>query len=261
VSRGGLCLLACALASWVSLASSSVAEVDQKRGVRVSVSAELAPRALPRTGTAPVAISLAGKIKAIAPEGPPQLEKITIEINSHGTLTSRGLPQCRRGKIDPSTTSEALAACRGALVGEGSFSADVKLPEQSPFPSSGKVLAFNARYLGRPAIFAHIYGTEPAPTSYVLPFVINRTGDTYGTVLEASLPRVTGDWGFVTGISMRLSRRFSAGGHRRSYISAGCPAPAGADAAVFPLARTGFAFEGGLKLTSVLIRTCRVDHR
>ena len=147
------------------------------------------------------------------------------------------------------------------MIGEGHFSADVRLPEQSPFPSQGKLLAFNARYQGAPAIFAHIYGTEPAPTSYVLPFLITHTRGTYGTVLEAQLPRVTGEWGFVTGISMALDRTFSYHGKPRSYLSAGCPAPAGFTGASFPLARTTFAFAGGLRLTSVLNRSCRVAGR
>jgi hypothetical protein len=234
------------------------AEVAQKGGVRVSVSAGLAPNELPRSGTAPVAVSFAGQIKPASATAVPQLATLAIAINSHGKLLTNGLPRCRLGHISPSTTAEALQACRSSLVGEGSFSADVRLPEQSPFPSSGKVLAFNARYQGKPAIFAHIYGTEPVPTSYVLPFLIRSTKGTYGTTLEAQLPRVTGEWGFVTGISMRLDRTFSYHGQPQSYLSAGCPAPKGFPGVSFPLAKTTFSFEGGLKLSSVLNRSCRV---
>jgi hypothetical protein len=189
---------------------------------------------------------------------PPQLRTISIALNSHGRLQTRGLPRCRLGHINPSTSSEALSACRSSLVGEGDFSADVKLPEQSPFPSDGKVLAFNGRFGGRPAILAHVYGTSPIPTSYVLPFLIETTGGTFGTVLEAALPRVTGEWGFVTGISMRLDRTYSEHGRRLSYLSASCPAPVGFPGAVFALAKTTFSFDGGLRLSSVLNRGCRV---
>lgn len=234
------------------------AEVSQKRGVRVSVDGSLAPSKLPRNGAAPIAVSFAGKIGSSKAEGPPQLEKISIAINRHGKLDTRGLPRCRMGHIDPSTTNEAIAACRSALIGEGSFSANVKLPEQSPFPSDGKVLAFNGRYQGKPAVFAHIFGTKPVPTSVVLPFVVTTSGGTFGTVLTASLPRVTGDWGYVTGISMTLKRNFSYRGKQRSYMSAGCPAPAGFRQVPFPLARTTFSFEGGLALSSTLTRICRV---
>lgn len=239
----------------------SQAEVSQKGGVRVSVTAKMAPAKLPRRGAAPVAVSFAGQIGAASPAGPPQLRRISIALNSHGRLSTAGIPRCRLGRIDPSTTAEALAACGPSLVGEGRFSADVKLPEQSPFPSVGKVLAFNGLYKGAPAIFAHIYGTEPVPTSYVLPFLIEPAQGAYGTVLEAALPRVTGEWGFVTGISMRLGRTFPSHGQRRSYLSAACPAPTGFRGAVFPLARASFSFAGGLRLSSTLNRSCRAAGR
>lgn len=226
--------------------------------MRVSVKGKMTPQSLPRTGSAPVTVSFAGHIASTEASGPPQLEKIAIAINRHGHLFRRGLPLCRLGRIDPSTTAEALSACGSSLIGEGSFSANVKIPEQSPFPSQGKVLAFNGRLRGRPAIFAHIYGTKPVPASFVLPFSIKGSRGTFGTLLEASLPHVTGDWGYVTGIGMSLDRRFSFRGKQHSYLSAGCPAPEGFTRVIFPLARTSFSFAGGLTLTSTLTRSCRV---
>jgi DNA-binding beta-propeller fold protein YncE len=237
--------------------SASASEIVQRRGVRVRFDGKLTPRALPRHGVAPVGIAVDAEIGATADTPPPQLRKIAIAINRNGQFTTAGLPVCRVHDIQPSTTANALAACRGSLVGEGHFSANVKLPEQSPFPSAGKVLAFNGRLNGRPAILAHIYGTQPAPTSTVLPFLINDSRGTYGTVLEASLPQATGDWGYVTGLKMTLRRLFHDRGKARSYLSAGCPAPAGVAAAAFPLARTSFDFAGGLTLVSILNRSCR----
>jgi hypothetical protein len=232
--------------------------VVQKKGVRLSVRGSIVPSKLPRRGSAPVAISFAGQVAASAPGGPPQLERISVAINRNGRLDTRGLPRCRVRQIMPSTTQEALASCRRALIGEGTFSANVKLPEQSPFPSQGKVLAFNGRYEGRPAALAHIYGTRPVPTSYVLPFTIRQTDGTFGFLLSTELPDVTGEWGFVTGLSMMLKRRFSFKGEARSYLRAGCPAPSGFRQAFFPLARATFRFVDGLTLQSTLTRSCSV---
>jgi sugar lactone lactonase YvrE len=236
-------------------ASASV--VEQRRGVRVSFDGKLTPHVLPRHGTAPVGIVVDAQIGATGGEDPPQLRRITIAINRNGRFSSKGLPACRVDQIQPSTTAGALAACRGSLVGEGRFSANVKLPEQSPFPSAGKVLAFNGKVNGNPAILAHIYGTQPAPTSTVLPFLLRDGRGTYGTTLEASLPQATGSWGYVTGLRMSLRRSFSYRGHSRSFLSAGCPAPAGFPSASFPLAKTSFAFAGNLTLDAVLTRTCK----
>lgn len=240
-----------------SAGGASASVTEQRRGVRVSFDGKLTPHVLPRHGTAPVGIVVDSRISATGGQDPPQLRRITIAINRNGHFTSAGLPACRLDQIQPSTTDGALAACRDSLVGEGSFSANVKLPQQSPFPSAGKVLAFNGKINGRPAILAHIYGTQPAPTSTVLPFLLRKSHGTYGTTLEASLPQATGNWGYVTGLRMNLRRHFTYRGHSRSFLSAGCPAPAGFPSAAFPLAKTSFNFAGNLTLDAVLNRTCR----
>jgi hypothetical protein len=236
----------------------SASEVIQRGKVRVKVDGRLAPTALPRQGTAGVHVSFDTKIAATDGGTPPQLRQIAIAINRNGHFEPRGVPVCRLAQIQPATTAGALAACRGSLVGEGRFSADVKLPEQSPFPSAGKVLAFNGASHGHPVILAHVFGTKPVPTSFTLAFAIGSAKGTYGTVLRASVPEATGDSGFITGLSLNLGRSFGSGAHRRSYVSAGCPAPAGFPGASFPLARTSFGFAGGPKLTSVLTRSCKV---
>lgn len=240
--------LACALLASVSLASDSHAETAQKQGVRVVVNGALSPSSLPREGTAPVSVAVAGEISALRAHDLPQLKALTIAINHAGILDLRGVPHCRIGKINPSTTQQAQALCGNALIGEGSFSANVVLPEQSPFPSEGKLLAFNGTIGRQPAIFAHVYGTEPLSTSYVFAFRIARQKGTFGTVLSASFPKATGDWGYITGISLKLNRRF---------LRAGCPAPQGFDRVAFPLARTSFDFAGGLGIDSTLTRSCK----
>jgi hypothetical protein len=254
-------LLATALALVAAAGALANAEVVQKGDLRVSFQGQFSPHALPRQGTVPIAVAIGGRISTTDGAPPPQLRRITIEINRSGQLSAAGLPVCDLKDIQPSTNRGALAACGDSLVGTGSFSANVELPEQAPFPSNGKVLAFAGREGGRPVILAHVYGTEPIPTSYTLPFQIGTARGDFGTVLTASLPQVTSDWGFVTGIDLRLNRRFSFRGKRRSYLSAGCPAPAGFPGVSFPLVRASFAFARGTTLTSVLSRSCKVSGR
>jgi hypothetical protein len=222
------------------------------------VSGGLAPTRLPRTGTAPISITIGGRISSTDPASPPRLRRVSFSFNRAGRVDTEGMPRCRLTDIDPSNTSQALEACRSSLVGEGRFSANVILPEQSPFPSAGKLLAFNGILNGKQVIFAHIYGTKPVPTSVVLPLAISHTKGTFGTRLDASLGDLTGDWGYVSGISLRLGRTYSVHGERRSFLSAGCPAPEGFPGALFPLARTTFSFVGGKNLTATLTRSCRV---
>lgn len=241
----------------LALTATSQAELVQKDGVRVAVSGGLSPTRLPRTGTAPITVTIGGRISSTAKGDPPQLQSVSFAFNKGGKLDLSG-PKCRIGRIDPSTSQEALLACRPALVGEGQFSADVRFPEQSPFPSEGKVLAFNGVLRGKPVVFAHIYGTEPVPTSYVLPLEVKKAKGTFPTRLFASLPQATGKWGFVTGLSLKLGKTFSSHGRTHSFLSAGCPAPDGFPGALFPLVKTSFSFVGGKTLTTTLNRSCKV---
>jgi hypothetical protein len=253
--RGALALAgALALLAW---APPSDAELIQEGNVRVALSGSLTPKRLPRHGTAPVTVSIGGHISQSGNGPPPQLQEVTFAFNSAGKLDLKGLPHCRLGHIDPSTSSEALLACRSSLIGEGRFSANVRFPEQSPFPSQGKVLAFNGVLRGRPTIFAHVYGVKPVPTSYVLPLEIKKAKGTFGTLLHAFLPQATGEWGYVTGLSLKLGRTYSSHGKRRSFLSAGCPAPKGFPGAIFPLLRSSFSFVGGKTLSATLNRSCK----
>jgi hypothetical protein len=237
-------------------AVSSQAEIVQKGTVRVKFNGKLTPRALPRDGTRPVKVSIGGRVKTTDGSTPPPLRRIELEINRHGRFEFGGLPTCKLEQIQPSTTQKALKECRKAKVGEGLFFANVGIPGQSPFPSRGKLIAFNGTYHGRPVMFAHVYGREPVPTSYTLPFVIHKTRGQFSTTLSVSLPHVTGKAGFITGIQLNLHRTYSYHGQHRSYLSAGCPAPKGVNVAPFKLARATFVF-ARRKVSSVLTRSCR----
>jgi hypothetical protein len=250
-------LVLCAAAALAAAAPQATAELVQKDHVRVSLSASLKPTKLPRHGAAPIKVSIGGHISSTSAAEVPQLKEVTFAFNKAGKLDLGGLPRCRLGHIDPSTTREALLACGDSLVGEGHFSANVKFPEQSPFPSEGKVLAFNGVLNGKAVVFAHIYGTKPVPTSYVLPLQIFHEGGMFGTVMNASLPQATGEWGYVTGLDLKLGRTYSSHGKRRSFLSAGCPAPKGFPGALFPLVKTSFAFAGGKTLSATLNRSCK----
>jgi hypothetical protein len=231
------------------------AEIVQKGPVRLSFEGKLTPHTLPRHGAAPVKVAVAAKIAATNGQTPPQLRRIAIAINRNGHFEPKGLPLCPLREIQPATTANALAACRSSLVGEGRFEAKVLFTQQAPFPSQGKVYAFNSTIDGKPAILAHVYGTKPVPTSFTLPFQLKTTKGTFGTVLAASLPQVTGNSSYITGLSLTLGRNFSVHGKRRSYLSAGCPAPKGFPGASFPFAKASFGFVKQT-VSSTLTRSC-----
>ena len=241
------------LAVALALASMAAAEVVQKGNIRVKFEGELTPKALPRTGDAPVHVAVGASITALNPSTPPQLKKISIAINSAGRFSPGVLPTCTLRDIQPSTTANALKACGSSLVGTGTFAAKVLLPGEASFPAGGKLYAFNGVYKGHPAVLAHVYGTEPVPTSFTLPFVLTERKGELGTVLTASLVGVTGKAGYITELSLDLGA--AKGG--KSYLSAGCPAPEGFGSATFAFAKATFDF-GKTNLVSTLTRNCKV---
>jgi hypothetical protein len=253
VLRAASVAAALLLAAAMPLAS---AETVQKGNVRVAFDGEISPRKLPRTGSAPVRVAVAAKISAAKGATSARLTGIAIAINRYGRLDAAGLPVCRIEDIQPATTEKALRECRDSLVGQGQFAATTTLSKQGAFPSQGKLYAFSGTYKGRPAILAHVYGTEPVPTSFTLPFVISKSKGTFGTVLKARIP--ASEDSFITDITLNLQRSFTYKGQKRSYASASCPAPRGFRAAVFAFARATFAFAKGPRLNSTLTRSCRV---
>ncbi len=249
-----LCLVAA-----LSATALAGAEVAQQGKLRVSVEGKISPHALPREGAAPVAVSIGGRISTTDGSELPQLRSIRIELARGGSLEDQGLPTCPVAKIKIASTARALASCRNALVGQGSFEANIVLAGQAPYPTRGRLLVFNGRVHGKQALLGHIYAAKPFATSFVIAFEVNRRSHgRFGTVLSASLPQALGDWGYLTAIRMRLSRHYSYRGRVRSFISAGCPAPKGFPGAIFTLARTSFSFTGGKTLTASLTNECKV---
>lgn len=235
----------------LALCFASVArgEVVQQGGVRISYEATLRPTTLPRDGTAPATVSFAARLTPLDAGLPPQLRQVTIAINRRGYLDPTGLPICRYRELVASTTEGALRNCGRSQVGEGAFVAHVLIPDQAPFPSRSRLRAFYGSYRGHAAILAHVYGTDPAPTSYTIPFLLTRNRGTFGTVLSASLEPATGKSGYITLLRFTLGGRF---GHLR----ASCPAPKGVTATLFPLASLSIGFPQQ-RLRTTLLRGCR----
>jgi hypothetical protein len=251
-------VLATIVAVFALTASLAHAELTARGDLFVKFSGGITPDVLPRDARAPITVQITGTVRTLSGERPPALRRIAVAINQGGHLDARGLPVCDRRQIEPSSTQEALARCGQALVGGGSYDADVAFPEQSAFPSHGRVLAFNALVDGKRAILAHVYGAKPIPITRIIVFNVQETRGTYGTILTGALPVSTNRWGYLRRISLSLHRNFTYKGRPRSYLSAACDAPTGFPGATFPFAHASMTFADGRTLSSTLTRSCKV---
>ena len=238
--------------------SLAAANVVQRGDLFVTFNGGISPDALPRHTLAPISVQISGTIKTLSGSPPPSLRTVTIELNRAGHLDTRGLPLCRISQIKASSNAHALAACRSALIGSGSFSAKVAFPEQPIISSQGTILAFNGREGSQPVILAHIFGTEPLSITRIMVLHLRHAAGGYGTVFTGELPPEILHYGYVTAINLHLYRTFTYRGAPQSYLSAACPAPAGFSRASFPFARGAMTFENGQTLSSTLTRSCRV---
>jgi hypothetical protein len=241
----------------LSLGAVSQAEVEQRENLRVTFDAGFSPSSLPRDRPAPVKVEIEGRIATTDGTHPPALRWLEVELHRSGRVFSKGLPVCSAPILQSTGTETALARCRPALVGRGSFRADVQLGRE--IPATGTILAFNSRLKGKRSLLLHFFAGVPVRFTLVVPLTIgNRPDAQFGTVLRARVPRLGGGLGSITQIQLTIARRYGFGGERRSYISAACGAPAPLQGAVFPFARASFRFESHSEIRTTLVRDCTV---
>ncbi len=250
------------LALLVVLAVASVARGEFKRegNILVHIEGGISPASLPRTGMAPVAVSLDSTFKtADGSDPPPQLRTIAVGINHGGKIFDRGLPTCRVRRIQPTTIKAARRICGNAIVGSGHVQVQVHLANQPTFTFKGPLLVFHARPAnGHRRLLAQVYGRKP-PSAFVLNFNVLEKQGTFGTVIKTTLPKPARQWAYVTHFDMKLRRVYTYEGQKHSFISAGCPAPEGFPGAVYPFARANFGFAENKHVVETLIRECTVS--
>jgi hypothetical protein len=233
-------------------------EFFQEHNIRIAFSGGFTPHSLPREKATPVTIELDSSISTVDGSQPPALRNLEIALNSQGHLSTRGLPTCTTAVLQSTTTETALSRCRDALVGHGSFGAALD-STQALIPARGKILAFNGTRGGRPALLLHLYGSVPVQATFVLPLKIEqRQKGRLGTVLATKIPVLAGGLGSITAVKLKIGRRYSSEGQRRSFLSASCAALSGFNSALFPFARGSFHFTDGTEIDTTLTRECRV---
>jgi hypothetical protein len=255
-----LATLALLLALLSGLATVARAETVQSGDLRVSFHADFAPKSLPRERPAPITVEVEGKISTSDGSHPPPMKQLRIELNSAGHIDPVGLPVCPASALQSTSSEAARERCGAARVGSGTFEAQLALAGR-PFPVHGEALVFNSVVDGRPGMLIHIYISNPARLTLVIPLKISHAKGEFGTVLGAHVPQLGGGFGSITELKLRIGRTFRAGGARHAYLSAACAAPEGFPGATFTFARGKFVFAGGRTLHASLIRNCKVRNQ
>jgi hypothetical protein len=254
--KGIVALTLCLLLGLTAVATAEIGESADHR-IKIKFHGSIAPVKLPRSTLAPVGVQMGAKIKSTTGEAPPRLSKIILDINSHGIIDSKGLALCTLGKLHNSSAARAKKVCGDAEVGHGNVTSRVGLPGQEQFATNGPLLAFNGRYKGKQAIFAHVTSQGTLAITYVIIFVVKKTKGLYGTSLVANVPQIASGSGYISSFDLSLKRRFHVHGEKRSFVSASCPLPSGINIGEFKFARSTYIFEDGTQVSSGLERPCK----
>jgi hypothetical protein len=182
---------------------------------------------------------------------PPRLTELILDLSSLVAIDPEGLALCPLGELRDSSEQRALRVCGDAEVGHGNVSARWLVAEG---PAVNETLvAFNGRYRGEPAIFAHVTSDLSPAINYVLILIVKKTKGTFGTSLAANIPPIAG---YISAFDLTLQRRYSTDGVRHSYVSAFCPPSKGVNISTFKFARLTYVFEDWTNVSTVPERNC-----
>jgi hypothetical protein len=211
------------------------------------------PRALPKHRDAPIVLYGGGRITTVSGALPPILKTLVFEFDRHGSVQTAGLPFCTAAKLQATTVPVARKACPGSIVGKGFGKAIIAFPDQVPFPIRSPITLFNGpKKRGNDTVLAHAYTTVPTPTTFIVPVEIEKIRrGVYGYRTEARIPVIAGGYGIPVAGALRIGRRWTYRGVRRSYVNARC--------ATGHLQAWGdFAFNDGTRLSGTFVRACTV---
>jgi hypothetical protein len=180
------------------------------------------PRALPRQRFAP--IDFQGRFDIAAKGGgkPVALEEVVIDFDRDGRLTPGGLPVCPVGRVAEASPARARQACAGAIVGTGKIEALVGLPSGTVAARSPLTIFNGPPQAGSPTVILHAQTTVPATQTFAIVVPIEQRPGAFRYRATLALPPIAGGLGAVTHVNVKIGRRFSVDGQRRSYVAAHC---------------------------------------
>jgi hypothetical protein len=213
-------------ASAVAVASAEKPTTVKVGNLVLSINGGVTPKALSKTTMEPITLNVSGKISTADGTHPPALKEVVVDTDKNGSIDARGVPTCKAGQIEATTSQAAEKVCKSSIVGLGTTDVEVEFPEQAPIAIKSKLLAFNGGVSGgTTTIYIHAYLTDPITTALVTTVKIKkRKNGRYGIRSVASVPKIAGGSGSVTAFSLTFAKKlFAYKGEKHGYLLAKCP--------------------------------------
>lgn len=185
----------------------------------------ISPTKLPKHRGAPIDARLIGEISTRDGSHPPALQDLEADVERTIEVDAVGLPTCKESQLQATSSAAAKKVCGDAIVGSGTTEVEVAFPEQKPFRSTGPLLLFNGGVHGATTtVFLHAYVDVPAPTAVIVRATVTRIHQgRFGLRLKAHIPVVAGGAGSATAFDLKIGRRYTYKGRKKSFLTASCP--------------------------------------
>lgn len=218
-------IIGAALALVVGGSALARPEVVQVGNLILSHDGGISPTKLPKHEQAPIDAFISASIATLDGSHLPAAREALIDLDKNIQVNAEGLPVCTGGQLSSRNTAAARRVCGEAIVGSGSARVEIAFPEQTPIIASSPLTMFNGGVKGgTTTIFIHAYITVPVPAAVVTTVKLTPTPGKFGTRIVAKVPAIAGGAGSLTQARLRVDRKFTYKGKKRSYLTAGCPA-------------------------------------
>jgi hypothetical protein len=215
-------LLTLALGAVVALVVAGIAiaakpTVIQVGTLKLTFNGGFSPTALPKSKLSPINLNVSGKIETTDGKHPPALKEFVLEADRNSGVEAKGVPTCKQGKLEATTTTAAEKACKPAIIGKGTTDVEVAFPEQAPIQIKSKLLLFNGGVSGgKTTIFIHAFLSSPIAAAIVTTVKIQKhKNGRYGLKSVATVPRIANGVGSVTNFNLTINKK--------GYLLAKCP--------------------------------------
>ena len=215
--------------------------------LEVTANGGFSPAAISKTKQTPIELKASGEVKEADGSHPPAVRELVIEGDKNAEVHVKGIPTCSSGQLQATDDTAALKACKSALIGEGTTTAQVAFAEQKPIDVPTKLLLFNGGEKGgKITWYAHAYFSQPISGAIVTTVTITKhPHGRFGTLAVAKIPQITGGSGSIVSFDLKIKKTVAG----VNPISAKC---SDGKLKVHVQAK----FEDGTKAETEIIRAC-----
>jgi hypothetical protein len=215
--------------------------------LEVTANGGFSPTTISKSKQTPIELKASGEVKEADGSHPPAARELIIEGDKNAEIHVKGIPTCTSGKIQATDTAAAEKACKSAIIGEGTTTAQVAFAEQKPINVEAKLLLFNGGEKGgKITWYAHAYFSNPISGAIVTTVTITKhKNGRFGTLAVAKIPQITGGSGSIINFNLKIKKSVAG----INPISAKC-----SDGKL--KVHVEAKFEDGTKADTEIIRAC-----